>query len=238
MRLTLRRCAATLAMTALVSVPLAGAHAAAGSPIDEGAQRLTFALLGDTPYDDAQRAQFPALVDAVNADPAIRLVLHAGDVKSGSTTCDDARFADLAALYDTFRDPFVLTPGDNEWTDCHRTAAGGYLPTERLEAVRRYFFPEPGRTLGRREMSVQTQADDPRISPTGRTCCSSDHGWSSPPCTSSAARTTSSRGHSYPAGTDPTCGCRSSPPAARRRWTGSTAPSTRHGSATRLACCC
>ena len=29
-------------------------------------------------------------------------------------------------------DPVVYTPGDNEWTDCHRASAGGYLPTERL----------------------------------------------------------------------------------------------------------
>ncbi|MEU6787396.1 hypothetical protein ABZ912_50105 [Nonomuraea angiospora] len=41
-------------------------------------------------------------------------------------------------LFGTFDDPFVLTPGDNEWTDCHRTAAGGYAPTERLDAVRTF----------------------------------------------------------------------------------------------------
>jgi Calcineurin-like phosphoesterase len=135
--------------------------ASAGTPVNSGANALTFALIGDTPYGDAQRQQFPALVDAVDADPRVRLVLHAGDVKTGSSTCDDARFADLAALYGTFADPFVLTPGDNEWTDCHRTSAGGYLPTERLEAVREAFFPTPGETLGRHHMDVQTQADDP-----------------------------------------------------------------------------
>ena len=31
------------------------------------------------------------------------------------------------------RDPFVYTPGDNEWTDCHRAKFGGFVPTERLE---------------------------------------------------------------------------------------------------------
>ncbi|HEX8630437.1 MAG TPA: hypothetical protein VF755_19935, partial [Catenuloplanes sp.] len=122
-------------------------------------------LIGDTPYGDAQRAVFPGLVGHINADPAVRFVLHAGDVKSGSTTCDDARFADLAGLFDTFADPFVLTPGDNEWTDCHRTAAGGYLPTERLAAVRRVFYPRPGRTTGGRAMPVLTQALDPRYRP-------------------------------------------------------------------------
>ncbi len=158
----------TASLTALLTVSLVGAAAFAG-PVPaafgesgESGGPLTFALLGDTPYGDAQRVQFPALVNKINADPRVRMVLHAGDVKNGSSTCDDARFADLSALYGTFRDPFVLTPGDNEWTDCHRPAAGGYLPTERLRAVREVFFPEPGRTGGRHRMRVQTQADDPR----------------------------------------------------------------------------
>ncbi|MFG2086848.1 MULTISPECIES: metallophosphoesterase [unclassified Spirillospora] len=132
---------------------------------DAQAQRdrpVTFALIGDTPYGDTQRAAFPALVSAVNDDRKIRLVLHAGDVKNGSSTCDNARFADLAELFGTFRAPFVLTPGDNEWTDCHRTAAGGYLPTERLDKVRKVFYPVPGKTLGRQRMHVFSQATDPR----------------------------------------------------------------------------
>lgn len=121
---------------------------------------VTFALIGDTPYGDVHRAQFPALVDRIDADPDVRFVLHAGDIKNGSSTCDDARFADLAALLDSFEDPFVLTPGDNEWTDCHRVSAGQYLPTERLEALRETFFATPGVTLGQRPMGVQTQARD------------------------------------------------------------------------------
>ena len=147
------------AVAALIA--LTGVPATAGAPDARGAAPVEVALIADTPYGDAQRRQFPALVEAINGDPQVRMVLHAGDVKNGSSTCDDARFADLAALYGTFADPFVLTPGDNEWTDCHRTAAGGYLPTERLEAVRRVFYPEPGRTLGRRTAPVTTQAQDP-----------------------------------------------------------------------------
>jgi hypothetical protein len=126
---------------------------------------VTFALLTDTPFGDAQRAAFPALVDAINADRKVKFVLHAGNVKDGSSTCDDARFADLAGLFDTFRVPFALTLGDNDWTDCHRVVAGGYLRTERLEVVRSTFFPDPDRTLGARRMPVFTQADDPRHSP-------------------------------------------------------------------------
>jgi len=131
----------------------------AGSPVNHGANRTTFALLGDTPYGAVQREQFPALVDKINDDPKVRFVLHAGDIKNGSSLCSDELFADRVALYDTFEDPFVLTPGDNEWIDCHRVRAGGYLPTERLGAVRDFFYPVPGGTLGRRPMQVRSQAD-------------------------------------------------------------------------------
>lgn len=150
-----------IAVAAGVISSLVAGAATAGTPANSGAAPLEIALIADTPYGQAQRAQFPALVEDINRDPQVRWVLHAGDVKSGSSTCDDARFADLAQLYGTFADPFVLTPGDNEWTDCHRPAAGRYLPTERLEAVRRTFFPEPGSTLGRRPARLETQAEEP-----------------------------------------------------------------------------
>jgi hypothetical protein len=130
-------------------VPLGGA-AAATTPV-------AFAVMGDTPYTAEQRRQFPALVQTVNADPAVEMVLHAGDVKSSDSPCTDATLRDRAGLFDTFTDPFVLTPGDNEWTDCHKLAAGQYLPTERLTAVRRILFPNPGSTLGRNPMPVTTQ---------------------------------------------------------------------------------
>ena len=155
-RLSLSAASAASAAVALLALP-AAVVAAPGGP--SGAGPTTFALIGDTPYGDAQRVAFPALVNDVDDDPKVRMVLHAGDIKSGSSTCDDARFADLAALYDTFADPFVITPGDNEWTDCHRTAAGGYLPTERLSAFRDLFYAEPGRSLGGRTMTMTAQPD-------------------------------------------------------------------------------
>ncbi|MDQ4055591.1 MAG: metallophosphoesterase [Actinomycetota bacterium] len=153
------RLSLSAASAAVVFLALPAAAAAApGGP--SGAGPTTFALIGDTPYGDAQRVAFPALVSDVNDDPKVRMVLHAGDIKSGSSSCDDVRFADLAALYDTFADPFVITPGDNEWTDCHRTAAGGYLPTERLAAFRDMFYPELGHSLGGRTMTMTAQPDD------------------------------------------------------------------------------
>lgn len=166
---TTRRLAALAALAAtsatvglLAGAGPAVAAPAAGSNGGGGKAASTVAVIGDTPYGDEQRAAFPRLVQEVNADPKVRGVLHVGDIKNGSSTCTTERFADLRALYDTFEDPFVYTPGDNEWTDCHRPAAGGYLPTERLGVLRGIFYPRPGLTTGGRREHVTTQARDPR----------------------------------------------------------------------------
>ena len=81
--------------------------------------------------------------------PGVRRVVHLGDIKNGSSRCDDAYFEARLADFETFADPLVYTPGDNEWTDCHRANNGGYLPTERLARLRELFFSVPGLTLGR-----------------------------------------------------------------------------------------
>ncbi len=158
----MRRSVTVAALAVVLAVVPAGALAGNGEPVNGSSKNpLTMAVIGDTPYGAEQIERFPALVEDVNDDPKVRLVLHLGDVKSGSSPCTDERLELSRDLYDTFKDPFVLTPGDNDWTDCHRAAAGGYLPTERLDAVREIFYPQPGRTLGGRSKRVLTQADQP-----------------------------------------------------------------------------
>ena len=93
-------------------------------------------------------------MDRINADRDVRLVAHLGDIKSGSTECSDAYFAQIRGQFDRFVDPLVYTPGDNEWTDCHRVNNGAYDPLERLAAIRDVFFDDPGRTLGERAIGV------------------------------------------------------------------------------------
>ena len=62
-------------------------------------------------------------------------------------------------LYQTFQRPFVFTPGDNEWTDCHRVNNGRYIPLERLGFLRSVFFAEVGQTTGGKARAVLSQAD-------------------------------------------------------------------------------
>jgi hypothetical protein len=86
---------------------------------------VTYAVIGDVPYGAPALTSFPTLIGAINGDPAVRRVIHIGDIKSGSTTCDDAWFNSIATDFTSFTDPLVYAIGDNEWTDCHRANNGG-----------------------------------------------------------------------------------------------------------------
>jgi hypothetical protein len=108
---------------------------------------IELALIGDTPYGAAQLEAFPALISDINA-AGVHAVIHVGDIKNGSTRCDDGYFARIFGYFATFNAPLVYTPGDNEWTDCHRANNGAYDPLERLDVLRELFYPVPGVTLG------------------------------------------------------------------------------------------
>lgn len=122
------------------------------------AQRFEFALIGDMPYDKSEEAKFRNLVREINNDQGIRWVLHTGDIKNGATPCSDQYFKNRLAVYQQFKKPFILTPGDNEWTDCYRPACGGYAPLDRLEALRKIFFAEPQISLGQKKLPLESQS--------------------------------------------------------------------------------
>ena len=128
---------------------------------DHGANGMDLAVIGDVPYGDAALASFPSLVRAINADPKVRLAVHVGDIKSGSTECSDAWYEEIGRQFDGFRDPLVYSIGDNEWTDCHRANNGGYDPIDRLDKIREIFFAHPGRVLGGRPMRVAFERRHP-----------------------------------------------------------------------------
>lgn len=151
----------SIVIAGAMALPLHVVHAAEGANRhDDGFATFEFALIGDTPYKDIVR--FENVLASINANRNIAFVLHAGDFKTGSSLCSNELFADRLERFNRFEAPFVYTPGDNEWTDCHRVAAGQYLPLERLAKLRRVFFAEPGQTLGRNTLRVQTQANDPQ----------------------------------------------------------------------------
>jgi len=157
----MRRIVVAAAVLAAVLGGALGAGAGNGTPVARSANALTVAVIGDTPYGAAQFGTFPQLLGAIDADPKVDLVLHLGDIKNGSSLCTDAYFEAIKAQVDTLKDPFVFTPGDNEWTDCHRANNGSYLPTERLAKLRATFYPEAGVSGGGRKKQVFSQPSYP-----------------------------------------------------------------------------
>jgi hypothetical protein len=83
-------------------------------------KKLTLAVYGDWPYSTDLLSKAPLLIGSINSDPDVSLVLHIGDIHSGSMLCTADWNQGIFNLFQQFEDPFVYTPGDNEWTDCHR----------------------------------------------------------------------------------------------------------------------
>ena len=190
--------AAVLALSAAVAAPAAASSDHRGRPGHAHESRMfSYAVYGDAPYgtsptDTSETEATPAFIRTVNQDRAVSAVLHVGDIHAGSQYCTQAYDQQVADLWSGFADPMVYTPGDNEWTDCHKKKEGGgaydpatgqidYVtdgsgapvnyaggnPVDNLALVRSIFFPTPGRTLGSGRLRVLSQAQvDNRAHPT------------------------------------------------------------------------
>jgi hypothetical protein len=83
--------------------------------IVEGA--LVFGVLGDAPYTQGEIERLDRVIDDMNAQP-LAFVVHVGDIGSSARACQDAWLAARKAQFARIRHPFVLIPGDNEWSNC------------------------------------------------------------------------------------------------------------------------
>ena len=152
---------ATLAAlsTAVVLSLTSAAQAGVDTPGQDKPGHYSFAVIGDVPYGADQIARFPSWIGQINAAEP-EFTIHVGDIKNGSSRCDDAYYRLIRSDFDLFQGPLVYTPGDNEWTDCHRVNNGAYQPLERLAHVRSVFFDHPGVSLGQEPMKGASQAAD------------------------------------------------------------------------------
>ncbi len=98
-----------------------------------------FGLIGDTPYNDAEVVLLDRVIDEMNAHP-LAFVVHVGDITSGRGPCTDEWLEARKRQFTRWRAPLVVLPGDNDWTDCHRT---GFDPMERLAKWRTLFCTDP-----------------------------------------------------------------------------------------------
>ena len=138
--------------TALVGACLALSTGAAGA-------EFTFVALGDMPYGPREQAfpAFKALIAEINRRAPV-FTIHVGDTKSGLDPCSDELLLEQRDFMNSFTSALIYTPGDNEWTDCHRLLAGAYDPLDRLRFIREHYF-STALSLGGQPIRVERQAD-------------------------------------------------------------------------------
>jgi len=146
------------ALTAAATAGLATARdAGEGARASSHSRPYSIGFWGDLPYSDIQKTSgVPNLIADMNRQ-RLAFSAHDGDIKAGGGRCDDSVYADTEAFFNSFTAPALYTPGDNDWTDCDRPAAGAYNSRERLEFLRANLFDSP-QSFGQRRLTVEQQA--------------------------------------------------------------------------------
>ena len=151
----------------LAIVPVAGAWADNDDRDDFGESRAyAIGLWGDLPYSDLQaQVGVPNLIADMNSQD-LAFTVHDGDLKAGNgtvgsvtpTTCSNDLYAQALGFFNSLRAPAMLTPGDNDWTDCDRPSNGAFNSRERLDYERQLFFSNDF-SLGQTRIKQQVQRD-------------------------------------------------------------------------------
>jgi hypothetical protein len=141
-----------------------------GSRVEAQQSAFDFALIGDMPYTKVQEQEYQRVLAALNATD-LAFVAHIGDFqfdatpfnrnpKIASMPCVDENYKAIFDSFQSIRHPFILTPGDNDWSDCWPLAAKKADPIELLANIRKMFYPE-GKSLGQKPIAVLNQSSDP-----------------------------------------------------------------------------
>ena len=144
----------------------------------------TGTVLGNKTVQTYPAPDYDALIADINAHTKVLFTVHMGDIKAGNTWCQgngsagrdlykldpvtntlvpaaDNVYAKNLAYFGAYRNAAIYQPGDNEWTDCHRTNNGSYNPTERLNYIRTTAgFFNSNQSLGQRPITLQRQSGD------------------------------------------------------------------------------
>lgn len=174
----------TPTLAALLAAAITAGFALAGNqrrPGDRGPTHdwhaehsYAIGLWGDLPYSTTQAsAGVPNLIADMN-NQDLAFTAHDGDLKSGSTECTNAVYMQGLSYFNSLKAPAVFTPGDNDWTDCDRTA--GYSSSTQLDLERRLFFSTPF-TLGQHRLREEVQQSPECLGASGSTPCVENRRW-------------------------------------------------------------
>ncbi len=123
-----------LTVPVVVSATISLATAREDNDNDGEYRPYAIGLWGDLPYSDEQATTgVPNLIADMNAQN-LAFTAHDGDLKAGNgtpgsvtpTTCSDDLYTQALNYFNTLKAPAILTPGDNDWTDCDRPSNGSY----------------------------------------------------------------------------------------------------------------
>lgn len=174
----------TLASVALVGLLNLSAQADSEREDDDDGNKYAIGLWGDLPYSDIQATVgVPNLIADMNAQK-LAFTVHDGDLKAGNgtpnsttpTTCADALYVQALGYFNALRAPAMLTPGDNDWTDCDRPSNGAFNSLERLDHERQLFFSTPF-SLGQRQLRQDVQSTPLCLGVKGPTPCVENRRW-------------------------------------------------------------
>jgi hypothetical protein len=173
------------ALSLLILAAASAAHADRdGDEQPDRSEPYAIGLWGDLPYSDVQAlVGVPNLIKDMNRHE-LAFTVHDGDLKAGNgtpgsvtpTTCSDALYVQALAFFNALRAPAMLTPGDNDWTDCDRPANGGFSSRERLDHERLVFFNTPY-SLGQRRLRQEVQTAPLCLGVNGPVACVENRRW-------------------------------------------------------------
>jgi hypothetical protein len=167
-----------LAATFMAAAVVGGTSRVMAASEDENGDGGAYAigLWGDVPYSPLQdTVGVPNLIADMNAQ-RLAFTVNDGDLKAGSSRCDNAVYARALEFFDSLEAPAMFTPGDNDWTDCDRPSAGAYSSRERLDYERQLFFSTP-LSMGRSKLRQSVQATPLCLGVSGPVPCVENRRW-------------------------------------------------------------
>ena len=162
-KLSRRMLALAFAVAAALAVGVTAGLADQGQGRHDGNDQngYTIGLFGDAPYNAQGKADYPFLLQDLNASD-ISFSVFDGDLKAGGDGgCVDSLYTNAIAGFNSLQKPLVWVPGDNDWTDCWgRYGAGSapfFDPEERL-AHERQLFTSTDRSLGHTTLALTRES--------------------------------------------------------------------------------
>jgi hypothetical protein len=119
------------------------------------ASPLSIGFIGDTPYHQAEALHLEKVLVDMSASNT-EFCIHVGDFKSGLEVCSEHMMRQRLELLSRYKRALFLTPGDNEWLDCHRPSTGAWNPHERLDRLREIAYATDA-SIGSKPLPASSQ---------------------------------------------------------------------------------